>query len=183
MREVLYKGIFTKGGKEICTNLIFAGFQGTYTTIKKDAFSISYNLRNNREKDGFMKSMILAFSGYKKWSRIIHEAVMNCETFEEAVEYLQDTPSINTCYLTVCGIDKGVKITRDRFKSRLNWVYADTEEGEEWYDVQTNCDSWEEPPERDNGRKLIAEEMIKVTGVENLNEQRMLYNVLHIDPV
>ena len=65
MRESLYKAVFIKNGKEICVALVFAGFQGIYTGIKSNGFSISYNLRRKEEKNGFAKSMILAFLGYK----------------------------------------------------------------------------------------------------------------------
>mmetsp|Transcript_17636 Transcript_17636/g.15554 ORF Transcript_17636/g.15554 Transcript_17636/m.15554 type:complete len:205 (-) Transcript_17636:431-1045(-) len=75
MREVLYKGIITKGGKEICTNLIFAGFQ-VYTSVKKGAFSVSYNVRVKRQKDGFVKSMVLALLGYHKWAKIIKDTML-----------------------------------------------------------------------------------------------------------
>lgn len=127
--------------------------------------------------------MVLAFLGYNKWSKIIKDTVLNCESFEEAVAYLQETPAINPCYITVCGTEKGAKLTKDRFKTRVNWVYADGTKDEPWYDCQTNCDAWEEPPERDNNRLVIAKEMLEVTGVGNINEKRLLYNVLHIDPV
>ena len=164
--------------------MVFAGFQGLYTAVKKDAFSISYNLRPKEEKNGFVKSMTLAYLGYPKWSKVILDTMVNCATFEEAVAYIQDTPAINNCYLTVCGIDKGVKLTKDRFKTKLNYVYAEElKEGEPWYDAQTNFDVWEEAPERDSGRYQKCKEMMEVTGQEYMNEKRMLYNVLHIDPI
>ena len=120
--------------------LVFAGFHGVYTAVKNKAYSISYNMRFKEEKNGFMKTMIMAYLGHQKWSRIIQKTFEKCETFDEAISYLQDTPAINPCYLTVCGIDKGVKITRERLSSRLDWVYADDffEESKDWYDVQTN---------------------------------------------
>ena len=113
----------------------------------------------------------MAFLGYKKWSNIIKETLINCDTFEEAVEYLQTVPSIKPCYLTVCGTDKGVKITRDRFKARLDWVYADNKAEESFFDVQTNCDSWKEPLKKDNGRLEAAREMILATGFENMSQK------------
>eukprot|EP00344_Euplotes_crassus_P008859 CAMPEP_0196996418 /NCGR_PEP_ID=MMETSP1380-20130617/2292_1 /TAXON_ID=5936 /ORGANISM="Euplotes crassus, Strain CT5" /LENGTH=293 /DNA_ID=CAMNT_0042412363 /DNA_START=44 /DNA_END=926 /DNA_ORIENTATION=- len=94
MRDVLYKGVMTKDGKEIGTSLIFAGFQ-LYTSIKKGAYSISYNQRMKKQENGFLKSMVLAFLGYKKYSRIIQETLITCDTFDEAVEHLKSTPSLN----------------------------------------------------------------------------------------
>ncbi|CAI2370627.1 unnamed protein product [Moneuplotes crassus] len=182
MRDVLYKGVMTKGGKEIGTSLIFAGFQ-LYTSIKKGAYSISYNQRMKKQENGFLKSMVLAFLGYKKYSRIIQETLITCDTFDEAVEHLKSTPSLNECYLSICGIDRGVKITRDRFKARLEWVYADGREDGNTFDVQTNCDSWEEIPKRDNNRRKTAIELVEATGVEHMNEKRMLFNVMNVDPV
>ena len=65
MQRSAYKAIFTKNEKELCTAVVFAGFQGIYTGIKKNGFSISYNMRRKDEKNGFFKTMALAFLGYK----------------------------------------------------------------------------------------------------------------------
>ena len=51
------------------------------------------------------------------------------------------------------------------------------------YDVQTNCDSWEEPPKRDNGRLLSAKSLVEAIQVEDMNECSMLYSILHVSPV
>ena len=78
--------------------------------------------------------MILSFIGYKKWSNIIKDTFIRCDTVEEAVAYLSETPAVNPCYLTVCGVDKGAKLTKDRFKTRTEWIYAqDNEEDKEKY--------------------------------------------------
>ena len=65
MRVSTYKAIFTKNSKELCTAVVFAGFQGIYTGVKKNGFSISYNMRMKDEKNGFFKTMTLAYLGYK----------------------------------------------------------------------------------------------------------------------
>ena len=99
---------------------------------------------------------------------------------------MSETPAINPCYLTICGIDRGAKLTKDRLKTRTEWVYTeDCEEvkGCSTYDVQTNWDTWDEPPERDNGRLKAARELLEAIQVENLNEVSLLYSVLHVSPV
>lgn len=186
MRDSLYKAVFTKNGKELCVALVFAGFQGIYTGIKKNGYSISYNLRRKTENNGFAKTMILSFLGYKKWSNIIKDTFIHWDTVEEAVSYLSETPAVNPCYLTVWGIDKGAKLTKDRFKTRTQWIYAyDNEDNEEnkTYDVQTNWDDWEEPPKRDNDRLITAKKLVESINVEDMNEPTMLYSILHVSPV
>ena len=164
--------------------MVFAGFQGLYTGVKKGAYSISYNLRNKEEDRGFVKSMVMAYIGHKKWSMILKKTFEKWETFDEAVAFLDNSPAINPCYLTVCGLDSGVKITRDRLKSRHDWVYADdSEESKTWFDVQTNWDTFAKTPERDLGRLEKAKEMLDINTFDNMNEHRMLYNVLNIYPV
>jgi hypothetical protein len=49
--------------------------------------------------------------------------------------------------------------------------------------VQTNCDSWKEIPAKDNGRFNAGQNLVDLVGEDNMNEQRMLYNVLNVEPL
>ena len=128
-----------------------------------------------------------------KWSNIIKDTFINCETFEEAVDYISTTPGLNPCYLTICGIDAGVKFTLDRFKHKADWVYlhdlsdkdlVDLEANKKKeYDVQTNFDVFEEPPERDNNRFVEACKSMESMKPDLINENMMIYSVLNKYPV
>ena len=132
--------------------------------------------------------------GINKWSNIIKDTFIKCETFEEAVDYISATPGMNPCYLTICGIDAGAKLTLDRFKNRTEWVYLndlpenDFEDLEankktKEFDVQTNFDTFEEPPERDNNRFVEACKMMNLIKPDLINEKRMIYSVLNVYPI
>lgn len=64
--------------------------------------------------------MILAFQDVQKWSMILWKANIECETYEECLQFLESTKSVGPCYLTVCGITQGAKLAR-------TWACADLE--------------------------------------------------------
>lgn len=112
MRECLYESQYFKGEEYLFSGIGFAGFHGLYTSFKPSQFSISYNVRSLDSKRGFLKNLLVAFDGYKKWSNLILDVNLKCKTYDEAKEFLLNTKAVNPCYLSLCGITEGIKIVR-----------------------------------------------------------------------
>jgi hypothetical protein len=118
MRNITYIANFYKDGEHFFDAVMFAGDIGLYTGFKAGAFSVS---ENDREMIHTMTSLeeniAMIFMGYKEISWITREALILCDDFECAFNYLIQTPIIASGYLIMAGTKnyEGAIISRDRF--------------------------------------------------------------------
>jgi hypothetical protein len=82
--------------------------------------------------------------------------------------------TINPCYLTICGINSGVKLVRDRLQTASsNIISSDTED---WFDVQTNADPLMETiPYKETEREEAA-----IKCMENIKSNLCCSSMLHL---
>ena len=116
---------------------MFAGLTGIYTAFKDGAFSLSENQRDLGEGVvGFLKNVLMIFTGYSEISWIVRDAFIQCDDFYCAESYLSSQPVIAPGYLIVAGLkgDEGVVISRDRF----GVAHVDRLNDTRWYILQTN---------------------------------------------
>lgn len=173
LRDTTYIAHFYRGDKYVFDSVIFAGFTGIYTGIKKGLFSISIDLRRLDGQGPLFKNIINVLRGLKQDSWLLREVLENSNSYLEAVYNVSFTKSAATDYFIICGLDgnQGTVITknRDELVNRRDLTTDD------WYLVQTNKDHFEEI--FDNRYKAAVKRLDEI-GRESINEDRLRNEVM-----
>ena len=97
------------------------GYIGVLTGVKANSFSVSVNYRRSKGMDKYgeiamLQNLFRLIVGNWPVGYAVRDAMETCETFTDAVDWLQNVELIVPVYFTVCGcgVDEGAIITRDR---------------------------------------------------------------------
>lgn len=157
---------------------MFTGIVGVYTGIKYGAFSVSENDRQPwRDAEALMKNVAMIFMGYSEISWVIRDALVKCDDFECALNYMSDTTIIAPGYIIMAGVKEyeGAIISRDR--TGVSHTEMLTED--RWFLAQTNDDHFAGVCQT---RCQTAKQNIKSLGREYINEQNLRESVMLANP-
>jgi hypothetical protein len=116
MQDLIYVGIFKKGGREVFRAQMIASYQFPPTGMKKgpNGFTIEQNTRYLDHEGGnteFLKRLLDEKVEFAGWTR--RKVFENAADYETAVETLATTPYISTEYNIVGGVRKGTILARN----------------------------------------------------------------------
>lgn len=145
MKKLVYEAVLSKDGQVKAKSPLIAGFYGSYTGQKKGVFSISYNVREHASMHEMHEEVQANLQRNLDVNRVPqHTAVLNvllnAQTFDEAVLYLEQTPITSRSHFVVGGVsgNEGVVLSRDA-DDVVRKVQLTQES---WFLVMTNLDSW-----------------------------------------
>lgn len=116
MTNLVYTGIFTKGGKEIFRSQMVAGYVSMVTGMRMgpNGYTIERNTRYPDHVDGneeMFHNLLVEKRPANGWQlRKILETVAD---YDSAVDAIAKVPYISTEYAIVSGVKKGVILSRD----------------------------------------------------------------------
>ncbi|XP_071972289.1 N-acylethanolamine-hydrolyzing acid amidase-like [Engystomops pustulosus] len=165
---------FIKNGQVEYTGTTFVGFVGLWTGQKPYQFTISANARENNIS--MLKNIFSLLYKASPVSWLIRNTLNEAPDYQSAVLQLSNTPIITEIYLTVAGVNpgEGASIARNR-NGVANVMHLNASYGE-WFLLQTNDDTWLNPPP-DDVRWYLGTQALNATGQENINKDS-LYKVL-----
>ena len=171
---------FKDNGKTVYTGTTFAGFIGLATGQKPNAFTISFDERNQGKWwMNALEALIAGTHGVTVF--LIRDTLGNPEMdFKMAVQVLSTCPVIAPGYLIVGGVGpgEGAVITRGRSSADDVWWLGSNGS---WFLVETNYDHWKPPPASDDRRDPAVKGMKKM-GQNDLSPEGV-FNVLSTPPV
>ncbi|KAI1730429.1 beta subunit of n-acylethanolamine-hydrolyzing acid amidase domain-containing protein [Ditylenchus destructor] len=172
---------YMRGGNLLFKGTTFAGHVGIITGMKPNAFTVSINSKIKPDLKNLMHWLASMFTERKSdsthfvmWSE--REAMINCDTYEEAKLYLSNVKLIAGCYFILGGrySGEGVVIVRTADATQ-EYVELEPEKGK-WFLLQTNYDPDERPFFLDN-RRDPGMQCMRELGQEDLSLNG-LYKVL-----
>lgn len=138
LQHMAYNAVFTRGGKEVYTAQMIAGYSAVLTGIKRgsNGYTIEINTRyggkfgTNKELFKHLFTEKRPISGWVK-----RETLDNITDYEDAVQHLSTTPYAATEYNIISGVKKGVILARDP-----DGLAYKLELGDNRYIIMTNFD-------------------------------------------
>eukprot|EP00826_Nyctotherus_ovalis_P038902 TRINITY_DN3687_c0_g1_i1.p1 TRINITY_DN3687_c0_g1~~TRINITY_DN3687_c0_g1_i1.p1 ORF type:complete len:347 (-),score=91.67 TRINITY_DN3687_c0_g1_i1:154-1194(-) len=180
LNETTYVAVFTREGREVFRCVMYGGFLGSHTCMKKGKFAISLNQRMNDPREGIRRNMQALSEGGAITPWTIRQTARKAESYEEAVSVLQSTKLAGISYFIVSGAGEyeAAVITRARNSTLDTWRLSKSE----WFLVQVNTDRWKPIPPKQVDRRTPAVKRMKVIGQKNLTMERMMNEVLTKKP-
>jgi len=137
-----------KAGKTQFSTVGYAGFVGSLSGFKSNAFSITINTRFYPDGITEFFYQIIAAILEKNASLVSflpRQVLENDATYDEALYDLENTELIADVYYTIAGCKsgEGTVISRNRTVSADNWVLQSPSR---WFEVQSNYDHWTPMP-------------------------------------
>jgi len=176
MQNVVYIGIFTKGGKEIFRSQMMAGYSCSVTGMKMgpNGFTVEVNTRFP-DAVGGNKAMLHNLLDEKRplngWT--IRKVFETAPDYEAAVKALSTTPYVAQQYNIISGVKKGVILARDPDNVAFQLTLGQPNpECRSDYIIITNFDfwwhdirEWFDPSAGEIGhpRRLIAQGVLNAT--------------------
>lgn len=115
MTNLVYTGIFKKGGNEIFRSQMIAGYTQVITVYKpgKNGFAIERNTRYTNHVGGNedMLKHLLGGRPLNGWT--LRKIAENAADYEAAVQSISTSPYVSTEYAIVSGVKKGTIISRN----------------------------------------------------------------------
>ena len=179
MREITYNARFVHGDKYSFDAVMFGGVVGTYTGVKKGAFSVSENQRSRVTTEmSLLENMVMLFSGYSEISWKVREVLDQCDSYKCAEKRLTNETVNSIGYIILAGIEKneGVVISRDRYGPAHLEFLNDTN----WFLIQTNDDHWQpsNPELMKTGRYAAAKYRVEKIGQNKIDAKTIKEQVL-----
>tara|TARA_B110000208_G_scaffold191332_1_gene257858 strand:+ start:702 stop:1355 length:654 start_codon:yes stop_codon:yes gene_type:complete len=178
MTNLVYTGIFKKGGKEIFRSQMVAGYQSVITGMRfgPDGWAIERNTRYPDHVDGNEEMLKNLLDGriLNGWS--LRKILEDQATYDGAVGAIEQVPYVSTEYAIVSGVKKGVIVAKDpesvAHLQILNQPGGNFEERDD-YVIITNFDFFfhdirEEFDPTGGGpkpRRVLAQEFLNATAV------------------
>ncbi|XP_033635772.1 N-acylethanolamine-hydrolyzing acid amidase-like [Asterias rubens] len=169
---------FQSNGKTLYTSTTFLGQTGTFTGQRPDAFTVSFNQRN---QGTLVDDIIQIFKALVNDRTVftsfqIRDVLSRKDTvsFEPALQRLANVPQTAPNYFIIGGMqpEEGAVVTKGRLKAVDVWKLNSTEG--RWFLLETNYDHWMAPPEsddrRDPGNKAMNATGSKVIDLSHLLE-------------
>ncbi|KAI1718773.1 linear amide c-N hydrolase, choloylglycine hydrolase family domain-containing protein [Ditylenchus destructor] len=179
---------YMRGGNLLFKGTTFAGHVGIITGMKPNAFTVSINSKIKPDLKNLMHWLASMFTERKSdsthfvmWSE--REAMVNCDTYEEAKLYLSNVKLIAGCYFILGGrySGEGVVIVRTADVTQ-EYVELEPEKGK-WFLLQTNYDPDERPFFLDNRRdpgmqcmRELGQEDLSLTGLYKVLSSKTTLN-------
>jgi hypothetical protein len=115
MTNLVYTGIFTKGGKEIFRSQMIAGYQQMITGMRMgpDGYSIERNTRYPTGKGGNEEMLGNLLGGRQLNGWTLRKVLEEQPDFDSAIAALSAAPYVSTEYTIVSGVRKGAILSRD----------------------------------------------------------------------
>jgi len=169
---------FQLDGQVVFESATYAGYVGILTGMKPQMFSVTVNTRYSTNPfENFIEAWnknasIISF--------LVRDVLTNLNSFQDAVNALSNSVLVAPVYYTVGGAseNEGVVLTRNWYEL-LN--AAQLSLPSQWYQVQTNWDTWDTPLWWDT-RRAKAIEVLNSVGRQNLSYST-LFEVLSTPPV
>jgi len=115
MTNLVYTGIFTKGGKEVFRSQMVAGYTMLITGMRMgpDGFAIERNTRYPDHKDGNkeMAKNLESSRPLNGWT--LRKIMENNDNYDDAVAAIAAAKYVSTEYAIVSGVKKGTILARD----------------------------------------------------------------------
>lgn len=151
---------YKRQNKTIFTGVQIAGEIGVLHGLRKGAFSVQLNARD--QGGNFLNNLGQIVLGLKTPTHVMRYALEHEDTFEHALEFLSTTHLANPAYFVMAGIQdrEGAILTRDRKELVDVWHLFEAPSMDtqginlqpDWFRLQTNFDHWTEVPDDDNRR-------------------------------
>ena len=118
MEKITYNAHYVHGKEHSFDAVMFGGIVGTYTGIKKGAFSISEDQRHIGDKVGLAENLKMLFTGYNEISWEIRNVLDTCSNWECAHKRLSSDTINAIGYIIIAGVNEieGSIITRNRYE-------------------------------------------------------------------
>lgn len=115
MQDLIYTGIFTKGGKEVFRAQMMAAYSMPLTGMKKgsNGFTFETNTRYFSEKDGnkeLLKNLLEEKRELNGWA--VRKVLETAVDYEAAVAAFKSVKLVATEYLIISGVRKGTILAR-----------------------------------------------------------------------
>lgn len=181
--ELIVNVDFQRGGKTVFKGTTILGYVGVMNAMKPNGFTYSLNARD-RGGD-VAKNLLTLMLGARtptQLARLIFES--DCADFTCAKKHFSENLIANPVYFILGGlIAEGAIITRNRQNTANTWDITDTSnDGANWFKLQTNYDNWEPVPDYDN-RRDPGNANMQTMGQTGLTAENLYNSVLLQDPV
>ena len=118
MADLVYEGVFVKGGKEIFRSQLIAGYTMVITGFKmgadaEDGYVIERNTRYADHKRGFEEMMKNLFSGRQLNGWTLRKVLESVDNYDDAVAAVAAAPYTSTEYAIMSGVRKGTIMARN----------------------------------------------------------------------
>ena len=119
MTQLVFTGIFTKGGKEVFRSQMVAGYTGMVTGAKMgkdgsiDGFAIERNTRYPDHSAGNEEMFRNLLSGRVTNGWQLRKILEEAPSYDEAVARIQSVKYVSTEYAIVSGVRKGTILAKD----------------------------------------------------------------------
>jgi N-acylethanolamine-hydrolysing acid amidase len=91
MRNITYIGRFMDGDKYLFDGVMFGGYNGVMTGMRKGQFSISINERKPSWRSDpleLIKNFASLFAGYQQNTKLIRDTLTTCSSYDCAFKHL-----------------------------------------------------------------------------------------------
>jgi hypothetical protein len=142
--NMTYNGVFYKGGKELYTAQMIAGYSSPLTGIRrgKNGYTIEINTRYPPKQTNIEHLMNHLFKEKRTTSGWVKRQVLeNIDNFEDAVEAFSSKPYASTEFNIISGNQKGVILARDPDNLYHKQVLGPNKND---YIIMTNFDFWDQ---------------------------------------
>lgn len=115
MTDLVYTGVFKKGGKEIFRSQMIAGYVQTITMYRpgSNGYAIERNTRYTDHVGGNKEMLEHLLSGRDLNGWTLRKICETAETYEDAVQAITQTPYVSTEYAIVSGVKKGCILSKN----------------------------------------------------------------------
>lgn len=141
MGNLVFEGIFVKGGEEIFRSQMIAGYTMVITAYKsgEDGFALERNTRYSDHAGGYKEMVQNLWSGrdLNGWS--LRKVLESTSTYDDAVAKITTVPYTSTEYAIISGVKKGTILARNPDNVAHTQTLGDNEDGDN-YIIITNFD-------------------------------------------
>jgi len=115
MTELVYEGVFTKGGKEVFRSQLIAGYTMMITGVRmgKNGFAIERNTRYTDHWGGNSEMLKAVTSGAELNGWQLRKVLEDIDNYDDAIKRIKTMPYASTEYTIVSGVQKGTIISRN----------------------------------------------------------------------
>lgn len=174
MKDLVYVGIFTKGGKEVFRSQMIAGYSCAITGMRlgPNGFAIERNTRYPDHKKGNDEMLKNLISGRDLNGWTMRKALEEQPDYESAVAALSTTPFVSTEYQIISGVKKGTILAREPEGVAHAQVLGQPNfEERDDYIIITNFDFfWRAAPAASSERAHLPTRVSPVAGRHDMRE-------------
>ena len=196
MTELVYTGVFTRGGKEIFRAQMVAGYSQVVTAMRLgiDGYAIERNTRFVSEEGGGREVFSHIFSGRPLNGWTLRQIMTRERTYDEAVAAIAAAPFVSTEYSIVSGVRKGTVLARSpdslahtqtlgqpNFEERSDYIIM-TNFDFYWHDKREYLDPSAGMRHLFHPRRVAAQRLLNATKLGEITPE-ILFTILNADGV